>query len=48
MITILIVVLVVALIFGGVGHSSFGPYGWSPAAVILAVLLLLWFTGRLR
>lgn len=44
---LLIVVLVVALAGGGFGHSRFGYAGWSPAAIILVVLLGLWLTGNL-
>ena len=48
MLSILIIVLIVAIIFGGFGHTNFGAVGWSPAAIILVILLLLYFTGRLR
>lgn len=44
---ILIVVLVLALGGGGWGHSRYGYAGWSPAAMILVVLAVLYFTGRL-
>lgn len=47
LITILVVVLLISLIGGGVGHSRFGYAGWSPAGVILLVLAVLFFTGRL-
>lgn len=46
--TILIVVLVVSLVGGGFGHRRFGFAGWSPAGVIVAVLLVLFLTGNLR
>ena len=46
-ITILVVVLLLSLIGGGVGHSKFGYAGWSPAGIILLVLLVLFLTGRL-
>lgn len=45
MLTILIVLLVVALIGGGIGHSRFGYAGWSPAGLILLVVLVLLLTG---
>ena len=48
LITILVVVLLLSLIGGGVGHSKFGYAGWSPAAIIILVLLVLFFTGRLH
>jgi hypothetical protein len=44
---VLIVVLVLALGGGGWGHSRYGYAGWSPAAVILLVLAVLFFMGRL-
>lgn len=44
--TVLIILLVAAVAFGGFGRL--GPYGWSPAGVVLLVLVVLWLTGRLR
>jgi len=46
MFTILFIILVLALIGGGVGHSRYGYAGWSPAGVLIVVLLLLFFTGH--
>lgn len=46
--TLLIVLLVLALIGGGIGHSRFGYAGWSPAGALLLVLLVLVVTGRLN
>jgi hypothetical protein len=48
MMTLLIILLVFALIGGGVGHSRFGFAGWSPAGAILLVVLVLFLTGRLN
>ena len=45
---LLIVLLVLAIGGGGWGHSRYGYAGWSPAGIILLVLLLLWFTGGLH
>jgi hypothetical protein len=45
MLTILVILLVLALVGGGFGHSRFGYAGWSPAGVILLILLVLFFTG---
>jgi hypothetical protein len=45
--TILLVVLILSLVGGGFGHSRFGYAGWSPAGLILIVLLVLYVTGRL-
>ncbi len=47
MLTILIVVLLIALLGGGLGHGRFGAAGWSPAAIIAVILLVLLATGRM-
>ena len=48
MLTLLIVVLIVAAIVGGWGHTQgWGYPGWSPFGAILLVLLLLWVFGYL-
>ena len=48
----LLIVLVVVLLFalggGGWGHSRYGYTSWSPAGIIVLVLLVLWFTGNLH
>jgi hypothetical protein len=44
----LIVLLVLALGGGGWGYSRYGYVGWSPAGLILLVLLVLWFAGGLH
>ncbi len=46
MFTILLIVLLVALVLGGMGHSRFGYAGWSPAGLIVVVLLFLLLTGH--
>ena len=46
MLTLLLVVLLLALVFGGVGHSRFGYAGWSPAGVLLVVVLVLFLSGH--
>jgi len=43
---ILIVVLVLSLVGGGLGHSRYGYAGWSPAGVILVIGIFLLLTGR--
>ncbi|MCC6596906.1 MAG: DUF3309 family protein [Rhodanobacteraceae bacterium] len=49
MVTILLVILVIALLFGGFGHArDWGPLGWSPLGVVVLVLLIFWLTGHLR
>jgi hypothetical protein len=45
---ILLVLLVAAVGGGGWGYSRWGAVGWSPAAIILVVLGVLWFAGMLR
>ena len=45
MLTILIILLVLALLGGGLGHSRFGYAGWSPAGLLLLVVLVLFLTG---
>ncbi len=47
MVTLLVVLLVIALLGGGLGHSRAGLAGWSPAGIIVLVLVLLAVTGRL-
>jgi hypothetical protein len=47
LLTILLVVLVIAVLGGGYGHSRVGYVGWSPTAIILVVLLVLFLTGHL-
>lgn len=44
---ILLILLIVALAGGGLGHARFGAYGWSPLGIILIILLILLLTGRL-
>ena len=48
LLTILLVVLLVSLLGGGWGHSRYGYAGWSPAGIVLAVLVICYFTGYLR
>ena len=47
MLTLLIVLLLVALIGGGMGYGRFGAAGLSPAAILLIILALLAVSGRL-
>jgi len=47
MLTLLILLLVLAALFGGFGHTRWGYAGWSPAAIIVVILILLALTGRL-
>jgi hypothetical protein len=45
MLTLLLILLLVALVGGGLGHSRFGYAGWSPAGLLLVVVLVLFLTG---
>ena len=47
LLTVLIVVLVLSLIGGGLGQSKVGAVGWSPAGIVLIILVILFLTGRL-
>ena len=47
MLTILIIVLLIALLGGGLGHGKFGAAGWSPAAIIAIILVVMLLTGRM-
>jgi len=44
----LLVVFVLLGIGGGFGYSRFGYAGFSPAGLLLIVLIVLYFTGHLR
>lgn len=45
MLTLLVVLLLVALVGGGLGHSRFGYAGWSPAGLLLVIVLVMFLTG---
>lgn len=47
MLTILIIVLLIALLGGGLGYGRFGAAGLSPAAIIILILVVMALTGRL-
>jgi hypothetical protein len=44
--TLLIILLVIALLGGGLGHGRFGYAGWSPAGILIVILLIMLVTGR--
>jgi len=48
MLTLIIILLVLALVGGGVGHSRFGYAGWSPAGIVVLILVVLLLTGNLH
>ena len=47
MMLLLVILLAIALLGGGLGHSRAGLAGWSPAGIIILVLVVLAVSGRL-
>jgi hypothetical protein len=47
MLTLLIILLLLALLGGGLGYGRFGAVGMSPAALIVLLLVVLALTGNL-
>lgn len=47
MMTILIVLLLIALLGGGLGYGRFGAAGLGPAGILLLILVIMAVTGRL-
>lgn len=47
MLAILLILLVISLLGGGFGYRSAGPWGWSPAAILVVILVIMAATGRL-
>jgi hypothetical protein len=49
MLTLLLLLFVVALLFGGYGTTrpGWGYYGWSPAGILLVIIILVLVMGRL-
>jgi len=47
LLTLLVILLVVALLGGGVGYNRFGYAGWSPAGIVVVILLVMLLMGRL-
>jgi hypothetical protein len=45
--TLLIILLVIALLGGGLGHGRFGYAGWSPAGILIVILLIMLVSGRI-
>ncbi len=45
LLTIILVLVVISLIGGGMGHSRYGYAGWSPAGVLVLVLVVMLFVG---
>jgi len=47
MLTLLIILLLLALLGGGIGYGSWGLAGMSPAGIIILILVVLALAGRL-
>jgi len=47
MLTLLVILLLLALLGGGLGYGRFGAVGMSPAAILVIILVILAITGRL-
>jgi hypothetical protein len=43
---LLVGLLVLSLAGGGWGYSRYGYVGWSPAGVLVVLLVVLWATGH--
>ena len=48
LITVIVVLLALTIVGAAFGHSRWGYAGWSPAGVILVVVVVLWVTGNLH
>jgi hypothetical protein len=49
LLTLLIILLVIAILFGGYGSNrGWGYYGWSPVGLLVLILLILLLTGNLH
>lgn len=49
MLTLLLIVLLLVLLGGGGwGYSRYGAASWSPAGLLVVVLVLMWATGNLH
>jgi hypothetical protein len=45
---LLLILLVVAILFGGFGsRRGYGYYGWSPVGLLILIILVLALTGNL-
>ena len=47
LLTVIIVLFAIFLIGGVFGHSRYGYVGWSPAALVLLAMVVLYLTGHL-
>jgi hypothetical protein len=49
LLTLLIILLVIAALFGGWGTTrGWGYYGWSPVGLVVLLLFILFITGNLH
>jgi hypothetical protein len=47
MLTILVILLLIALLGGGIGYGRYGFAGMSPAGLLIVILIVLALSGRL-
>jgi hypothetical protein len=47
MLTILVILLLLSLLGGGFGYSRWGYGSWSPAGIVVVLLIVMLLTGRL-
>ena len=47
MLTILVILLLLALLGGGIGYGRYGFAGMSPAGILVVILIVMALTGRL-
>jgi hypothetical protein len=47
MLTILVILLLLALLGGGIGYGRYGFAGMSPAGILIIILIVMALTGRL-
>jgi hypothetical protein len=51
LLTLLIIILILAVLFGAVGPSwqpGLGYYSWSPVGLVVIILVVLWLAGVLH
>lgn len=47
LLTLLVIVLLLSAVGGGLDYSRYGYAGFSPVGLVLAIVLILYLTGRL-
>jgi len=46
MLTLLVILLLLSLLGGGFGYSRWGYGSWSPAGIVVIILIVMLLTGR--